>query len=736
MSATVLSINNQKPGGSHRLDSSPGTSSGYLTYIDGLRGLAIALVVVFHIFVGKVSSGVDVFLFVGGIMLLSSQMKNSMNKNGMTVFQSILRILRRLLPALVTVVAVTMVASMFIYGPATWNSIFMDAVSSVTYWVNWRFALEGNSYATAGADTSMFQHLWSMSVQMQIYLIVIALVFFIRFLVNRSFNDKGEIVQRSVTIAIISVLSIASFIYATVEGVNNQTVNYYSPFSRFWEIGAGALLGIILFKTALRPVLRWVFSILGLAMIFSVGLFLDGSEQFPGPWALIPIIGAALVLMSGISYGNMESRNWHNFGPIMLLETKPFQILGRISYSLYLWHWALLILVVKATGMESNDLAVGIPVVIASLILAWLTQKYIEAPLRQKNKPERGIPFTKSYYRSVMRFDPPRRMVASAISVVSVLSLIIVSPGLLMAGQGINHAINQRKIEAAGGWDQSYPGAAEILNNASYPDDVPIEPDLNDARGMMPETQGDHCYTNFGSTDLVLTDDDGNPCEYGDTSSDKTMYLVGGSHSEQYLPALEEVAKNRGFKIIPILKMGCALYQDFRWDGQLFTECYEDWSPKAEKYILDNPPTEGVFMTSTRPTTVDGDGPEIVPQYYVDVFNRIADAGIKIYGVRDNPWFTTDNYGERKDVRTCVSEHQGNPHQCGQEASKTLLPTNPSEISYGIDSMSHIDLTPAMVRDGWALPVIGNLLTYRDSHHMTNAFVKTLAPELERQMFP
>lgn len=727
---------NVRQSGTHRANTSEvRNSNSYLTYIDGLRGLSIALVVIFHIFVGKVSSGVDVFLFVGGVMLLSSQINNSANPNGTTMFQSIIRIIRRLAPALVLVTSVTIILAMFVYPPISWKNILDDSVSSITYSINWKLGLAGETYAKAGQEVSMFQHLWSMSAQMQIYVFIIFLVYAIQFIFNRKHTIEGKNRQRKITIAIVSILTVLSFIYATYEMFNNQTLNYYSPFSRFWEIGLGALIGLFFRKVALAPALRWILSIIGLVLIFSVGLFLNGAQQFPGYLTLIPIVGAAMILFSGISYGDKENRNWKRFGMVMVLETKPFQVLGKISYSLYLWHWPLLIIFVHMTGEDSRNPKVFLPVISLSLGLAWLTMKFVENPLRQRVKPERGNPFTAEYYRRIVRTDPPKGIIAASVSLVVAFAIISMSPAILKVGQDYISKVNQEKIQQAGGWDKSYPGAATTLYNVPAPSDVPIQPELSNIDSMMPLTQPDKCFTDFGNGELVLNKPDGSPCQYGDTDSNKTLYVVGGSHSEQYIPALDNIGKKRHIKIIPILKMGCALYQDIKWDNTDFPECYQDWSPKAEQYIKDNPPTEGVFMVSTRPATIQGDGPEVVPSYYVDVFRRLADAGIKIYGVRDNPWFT-QNYGEEKDVRQCVSDNPHNVEQCGQEGSKTLLPTNPANTSYNIPTMVNIDLTKAFLnRDGYAEPVIGNILVYRDSHHLTSQFVKTLEPELERQMF-
>lgn len=717
--------------GAHRTNA-PRMTMGRMRHIDGLRGLAISLVVIFHVFVGKVSSGVDVFLLMGGVLFVTSQMRNALNPRGMSWGQALIRIVRRLMPALTVVVTVTTVAMLLIYPSGSWKPLLIDASSAIGYWVNWRMVYLGDSYAAAGSEVSVYQHLWSMSVQLQIYATILTIVY----ATVRVMEKKGA-GKRKISIAISSIvgaLSIASFAYATyLIFAGRQSENYFSTFSRFWEIGVGALLGMVLTELVFAAWIRVTFSIVGLALIICTGLFLDGAEQFPGPVTLVPIIGAVMVIVSGL-IGSVEKRNFASIGLTSLLETPVFSFLGKIAYSLYLWHWPILIMTVKITGIEAKNPVVGIPVIVSSILLAYLTWRFIEMPLQQSRKPERANPFTFEYVSDnlALNYNPALPVAASVLALV--VGVVGLSPFIYDGGRYIQSQRNAAIIESSGGFDANYPGAMSVISGEKAPTNMPIQPDPLDIKPMMPITQQDKCFTNFGNGELVLTAEDGSPCAYGDTNSNRTMYVVGGSHSEQYLGALDTIGKNRGIKIIPIIKMGCPLYQDFRWDGQDYPECYADWSPKAEKYILDNPPTDGVFMISSRMSSVDGTGPEIVPQVYVDVFNRIANAGIKIYAVRDNPWIMKAP-GVQKDVRSCVSE-KGNSPECGMNTNGVMLSVNPAEIEFGANpNIKVVDFTDMMIADGFASPVIGNILVYRDSHHLTSQFVQSMTPEIDKRLF-
>lgn len=209
------------------------------------------------------------------------------------------------------------------------------------------------------------------------------------------------------------------------------------------------------------------------------------------------------------------------------------------------------------------------------------------------------------------------------------------------------------------------------------------------------------------------------------------MYLAGGSHSEHFLPALDAIGQGRGIRIVPLVKMGCVLGMKIeRMGGGDYEECYT-WQQKAQDYILDNPPTDGVFMTSTRPTARTGAGPDQVPDGYVDTVRTFTEAGIHTWGVRDNPWRQSD--GTLGNSLLCVADG-GDPDECGPSAGE-LLERNPALDAYrGLD-ITHIDLTAAYCRDGICPAVVGNVLVYRDGNHFTPTWVTMMGPELERQMY-
>ena len=722
--------------------------------IDGLRGLAIALVVVFHVFIGRVSSGVDVFLLVGGIFFFGPQIRNALNPKGLTLVQSFLRIFRRLYPALITVVAATLILAVIVYAEVRWVNAGKDASSSLAYFQNFHLANQGQEYTAINRDVSLYQHIWSMSVQMQIYLgslVVIALL-------AALFRKKAK-VGSTILYWLLVAATLASFAYATWLGSENQALNYYSPLSRFWEIGLGGLFGLWLIGWVIPRSLawiRWPAGLVGLVLIIATGMFLDGAAQFPGPWTLVPLAGAMLVILAGNPVADRKAPEGGSTGvtgylPIVgvsrMLDSRVFQFLGKTSYGLYLWHWPLLTLAtfefststasqagglqgITATLGAGQGILVGTAVIVASLVLAWLTNKFIEAPLRQKSKPHRSwVIVDGGYWRTSLR---SKGKVAAAV----VMALVTAG---VFAFAPVTEARIQARVQELSVTDvdpAEYPGPNAFLQDAPVPDGLPVLPDPADDGPMMADTLKDGCLAHFDHTDLITTkwfNEEDEPCVYGDVESDRTMYLVGGSHSEHFLPALQLIAQQQNFKIVPILKLGCVIGMDIpKWDGSDYPECRE-WQQKAEDFIFENPPSEGVFMTVTRPTTIQGDGPDQVPQEYVEMVRRLSDAGIHTIGARDTPWILSSP-GVQGNARLCVAEDPDDD-DCGVDEAESLAPVNPALAAYeGLD-MTHVDVTPAVCKDGRCPGVVGNVLVYRDAQHFTNLFAAQLAPEISRQMY-
>ncbi len=356
--------------------------SGFYRHdLDGLRGIAIALVAVFHVWFGRVSGGVDVFLALSGFFFGGRLLRTALTPGAsLWPVPEVTRLVRRLLPALVVVLAASAVLTILIQPETRWETFADQSLASLGYFQNWELANTASDYLRAGEAVSPLQHIWSMSVQGQFYIAFLALIFSFAYVFRRGLGKY----MRMSFVVLLSSLTIASFVYAIFAHNADQATAYYNSFARAWELLLGALLG------AMVPYVRWpmwlrtTVAVVALAAILSCGALIDGVKEFPGPWALVPVGATMLFILSAANRQADPSTADRLPAPNRLLATAPFVSLGAMAYSLYLWHWPLLIFWLSYTGRPRVNFLEGAIVLLFSGMLAWLTTRYVENPLRYK----------------------------------------------------------------------------------------------------------------------------------------------------------------------------------------------------------------------------------------------------------------------------------------------------------------------------------------------------------------
>ncbi|MGW0247585.1 acyltransferase family protein [Nocardia goodfellowii] len=658
---------------SARRDTNSAAAPEYRHDLDGLRGLAIALVVVFHVWMGRVSGGVDVFLVLSGFFFTAMLLRRS------DIKRTMLRTGRRLLPALMVVLAAVLGATVIARPYTQWGDISAQTLASALYYQNWFLAGAELDYLAPDPSVSPLQHLWSMAVQTQFYLVIL--------LVVAVWARRSG--RRMLLLAGLIGAGAASFWYAAEGAAQHQAWTYYDTGARAWELLAGAALAVAAPWIKVPHSVRAVVAIAGLAMVISCGMLIDGATRFPGPAALFPVLAAVALIISG-----MGSTPWVN----RLLATPALVRLGGLAYALYLWHWPVLIFYLAEYGEVTPGLRGGLLVLGISLVLAVLTERCVEVPLRQRR------------YAGGVRY---RRGVGLVTALAGV--------GVLVAALGWQAVLRANPAHAPEALDVvRYPGAA-VLFAGTVAEPERMRPTVFEAQQDAPRPTSDGCITPNREV---------RECRYGDESAARTIALVGGSHSEHWLPALEVLAAEHRFRIVTFLKEGCplTLVDEPSYAVAPFPECRE-WSVEVLDRLAGQRP-DWVFLTATRPRTDDGG--DTVPPEYLDIWSALSDRGLNVLAVRDTPWPRRDGVTYR--ALDCLA-HRGTAYSCGIDRAAALTSENPAtQPASAYPNVFPFDLTDAICRPDRCLAAEGNVLVYRDEHHISASYARTLAPELGRQI--
>ncbi|TQS75943.1 acyltransferase [Ornithinibacillus gellani] len=644
----------------------------FRTEIEGLRAVAALLVAIYHIWMGTVSGGVDVFFVVSGFLITTSLLSRFERNHAVDFFGFILRLAKRLFPIGFLVLFVITVANMLWLPHIQWEHSVKEAFASALYFENWQLATNAIDYLAQHNEASPYQHYWAMSVQGQFYLLWPLLLALAILLAKYIFKRS----VRQTFLYVIIGASVLSFGYSIYITAVNQPWAYFDTFARVWEFGVGGIAALLLSQVKLGKAPSFLLGWIGLFAIVSCGIIFQVSSVFPGYAAMWPILSAICIIVAGNHGGK--------FGVHSFLGAKPLVKLGSISYGLYLWHWPVLIFYLIFTGKENVPILDGILLILLSILLAFVSTRLIEKPIR-------GRDFSPANWKSWG----------------TIATLLI--PVLLTAGIW-NGMVEKSNAELAVSLPQdTYPGAMAFAmgqGEEAYTGEVPIMPSPLQSRSDLPKIYDDGCHQRAGDADVI-------ECEYGVTDQPAyTIALVGGSHSAHWLPALEAIAAKENIHILSYTKSGCR----FSTSEDAEEDCQE-WNQNLLD-ILVKQKLDLVFTTATLPNN------KYVPEDYVAQWQILDDAGIDVFAIRDTPWFSFD-------IAACVDEYGPNASKCSVPREEVIPVENPwEELEQPPKNVTYLDLTDYFCGETECKPVVGNMLIYRDHSHITATYAETLAPML------
>lgn len=685
-------------------------SQGFYRYdLDGLRGIAIALVAVFHIWFGRVSGGVDVFLALSGFFFGGKVIRAALNPAvTLSPAAEVVRLIRRLVPALVVVLAGCAVLTILVQPETRWETFADQSLASLGYYQNWELANTASDYLRAGEAVSPLQHIWSMSVQGQFYVSFLVLIAGLAYLFRRPLGAR----LRTVFLVVLTALTVASFVYAIIAHQRDQAAAYYNTFARGWELLLGALVGAVVTRIGWPMWVRTVVATVALGAVLSCGALIDGVQEFPGPWALVPVGAAMLLILVG---ANLQGDRLPL--PNRILATRPLVELGAMAYALYLWHWPLLIFWLSYSGHKHANFVEGAVLLLVSGVLAYLTNRLVEDPLRYRASSKPAPAATRPW---------PTRLARPTMALGSAIVLL----GVTLTATSFTWRQHVTVLRSAGKElsvlnPQDYPGARALTERVRVPA-LPIRPSVLEVKQDLPATTRDGCISDFVNPAVVT-------CTYGDVAADRTIALAGGSHAEHWLPALDILGKTHHFKLVTYLKMGCPLSTEqvplIMGNNAPYPQCREWVQRSMTKLVTDRP--DYVFTTTTRPWNIKSG--DVMPATYIGIWQTLSDNNIPILGMRDTPWLVKN--GQPFDPADCLAKRGGTAQSCAIKRSDLLSDHNQTLDFVGqFPQLKVLDMSDAICRTDVCRPVEGNILIYHGAHHLTPTYVRTMTPELGRQI--
>jgi peptidoglycan/LPS O-acetylase OafA/YrhL len=673
--------------------------------IAGLRAVAVALVVLDHAqapgFTGGFT-GVDVFYVISGF-LITGMLLRELDEHGRIRFGAFYaRRARRLLPAATLVTVVTLVWSMAVLGPMRLMDVVGDAKASALYYINYRLAENATNYFGTTAP-SPYQHYWSLAVEEQYYVIWPLLLFVVWWAVRR----RGRI---SLVVAAAAIASLAFSIHLTT---TLQPWAFFSLPTRGWELAVGGLLALA--EAHLRRVpgaAAVAAGIVGLVLLLVAAFRIHGDSSYPSWYALIPVTGAALIIGAGVRAPVT--------GAGALLKLRPMQWLGAVSYSLYLWHWPLMILPAAMVGHAlSGSQRAGL--VLAAVVLAELTRRLVEDPVRHA----RGL----------------ARRPAFGLGLAALLTLVAGTA----AFAANRHATSELGVAAR----TTNPSSTATKNETSEvlqfagskkaetgPQPVPadLHPSISQAKKDLPLIYRDGCQINQFAAAIKH-------CVFGNPHGSFTIVLFGDSHAAQWFPALDKIANADGDRLVVQTHSHCpAPIVNIFASGHVMDAC-TTWRQSALRYIATLKP-DIVLVATHRPSgnfyqVTDANGNIVSnPQQLLTMWQAGYDQLMKRLQASSKAVALFADSFMAQDIPYCVASHLSDTRPCDTPRNIAIDPTY-AAMEQSIASQDHVGLIDTTK---WTCPgdpcpaIIGNVLVWRDQHHLTSVMTTALSGLLRTQI--
>ena len=720
---------------------------GFRPDIEGLRGVAVSLVVLFHAGLLSLAPtqltggfiGVDLFFVVSGYLITGLLIRERERTGRISFAKFYARRVRRILPAAAVVLLITIPLANGLVTLVQRSSVMEDGASAALSIANIRFAMTTDYFNPV--NYSPFLHFWSLGVEEQFYFVWPAILAIVAW----KFPRAGAA-------AALSVILVASFIASLIVTDNSAPTAFYMLPTRAWQLAAGGLLAVGTgsldrLPGMIRSLWKSLLAFAGwaaLAALITSAIVIDSkTTPYPGMAAIVPTLAGVLLIASGTE----------PTGPGILLRLPPVRFLGKISYSLYLWHWPMLILggmyLVGPLGTLAPEQAIAlaalsIPVATASWLL-------VEEPFR----------------RGIIPLPRPSRIVAVGVSAMLIIAVI---------GTGFDWGA-QSALAALDGPDSTpTPAATEVATDSPTPSPSPTPsgsialetatpsetptpgPGMTPALTFPPTAAPPTSYAVNSSirpslgkaaTDYELPWHDNclgwqattspntsSRCIYGNPNGTYTVALVGDSHASALFPGVNAVAKAHGWKLVPYLKINCSFldFTDLMWFGPPlapYPQCMT-WNSVVLGRLQKTAP-DLIIISMSRWIFTDSNAEETVSAESSSRIRMIKKlpASSKVVIIQDPPLPTAGK------VPDCLSANLTDWRKCAYSRTRGFgSGMGQRELAASkATGAGLINLTSAICPGtGDCQVVINGMIVWRDEHHLTATFSATLGPAIDAQL--
>lgn len=672
--------------------------SGVRTDIQGLRALAVGLIVVYHLMPQGFHGGfvaVEVFFVVSGF-LITSHLLSKPPGSGRDLVDFWMRRVRRLLPAALFVLVSTMALARLVAPETVWRSHASEGIASSLYFQNWELASQSVDYMASDRAASALQHYWTLSVEEQFYavwpLLVVAAVF-----VARRLRARLEYT----VLAGVGALFVGSLAWSILYTQSHPEKAYFVTPTRVWEFATGAMLATLVALFGKRAALARHKAVWGELLVWAgfaalvFALVTYHGTDYPGFKALLPVFGTAAIIAGYSERGP---------NPNQLLRNRPTQFLGDTSYSVYLWHWPLIVLVPYATG---HDLTVveSVAVAAAGIALGVLTKFQVEDRFRRARKGQRVV--------------VPFRWAAVGMAGIVALGMVQIAEVDARASQDVK----QLQL-AAQSTDPCFASSALRKDN---------DCGLGEVAKSVPSpalAPRDRSFSYASDCQTKVPFDTVKRCVFGDRTAARSVALVGNSHAIHWLPALHQAALKEHFKITTYFTEQCfATNVRIEFSTPEQTENCHAWGRQVLKETSSKAYDLVITSNRTYKAPVEkGPRNEVFKQGYKSFVKEWLNSDAKVLVIRDTP--LPDATIES--VPDCLAQNKANPAACSGARDKWIRQDPLADAAKEIKDkrLSVANLSDWFCSDARCPSVIGRTTVYFDASHMTATYSRSLAPVL------